>query len=175
MLHALGVSSVLLVFFVAPLAAATPAPPRTPPPICRAGENAVVVDTGAHRLHLCWRGEIERTFVVALGIDGVDKRREGDNRTPLGTYPLGAPRVSQHFHTFVPVGYPTLAQARMGFTGSAIGIHGPPRGVGGLVRLVELVRLDWTEGCIALATDEEIDEIAGWLRRREVKEVRLVR
>ena len=135
----------------------------------------MVVDTGAHRLHLCWRGAIERTFVVALGIDGVEKRREGDNRTPLGTYPLGAPRVSHQFHSFVPVGYPTPAQARMGFTGGAIGINGPPRGVGRLVRLAELVRLDWTEGCIALATDEEIDEIAGWLRRREVKEVRLAR
>jgi L,D-peptidoglycan transpeptidase YkuD (ErfK/YbiS/YcfS/YnhG family) len=169
-----GTLPALLALVVAPVAARTPALAPDRAPVCRAGESAVVVDTGAHRLHLCWRGEIERSFAVFLGIDGVDKRREGDNRTPLGTYPLGAPRASQSFHTFVPVAYPTPAQARMGFTGGAIGIHGPPRGAAGLSRLMELVRLDWTAGCIAVATDQEIDEIAAWLRRREVKEVRLV-
>ena len=169
--RAFGVLPVLLALFVAPVAARTPALA----PVCRAGESAVVVDTSAHRLHLCWRGEIERSFVVFLGIDGVDKRREGDNRTPLGTYTLGAPRASRSFHTFVPVAYPTPAQARMGFTGGAIGIHGPPRVGAGTPRLLELVRFDWTAGCIAVASDNEIDEIAGWLRQREVKEVRLVR
>jgi len=172
--YAPGIAPTLLALVVA---AAAPARPPTPPRavVCAAGENAVVVDTGAHRLHLCWRGEVERTFVVALGIDGVDKRRQGDNRTPIGAYPLGAPRASLSFHTFVPVGYPTPAQARMGFTGSAIGIHGPPRGAGGLARLLELVGVDWTAGCIAVATDDDIDEIAGWLRRRGVKDVRLIR
>jgi hypothetical protein len=177
--HAFGISSAVLglvlgsVLGSVPGPAAAPAPPRAA--ICRAAEGAVVVDTGAHRLHLCWRGEVERTFLVALGVNGVDKRREGDNRTPLGAYPLGAPRASRFFHLFVPVAYPTPVQARMGFSGGAIGIHGPPRGLGGVARLLELARTDWTAGCIAVATDGEIDEIAGWLRRREVKDVRLIR
>jgi len=149
--------------------------PVTRPTGCAPGESAVVVDTGEHRLHLCWRGESERTFTVALGVNGVDKRREGDNRTPLGSYPLGAPRASRTFHVFVPVDYPTADQTRRGFSGGAIGIHGPPRGLGGLARLLELVGTDWTAGCIAVATDQEIDDIADWVRRREVKAVRLVR
>jgi hypothetical protein len=152
-------------------------PPGAPPrgAGCRPDESAVVVDTSAHRLRLCWRGEPERTFVVSLGVSGVDKRREGDNRTPLGDYPLGRARTSRLFHTFIPVAYPTPAQARTGYTGGAIGIHGPPRGLGGVTRLLALVASDWTAGCIAVATDDEIDEIATWMRQRAVRGVRLTR
>jgi len=138
---------------------------------CRAGETAVVVDTRAHRMHLCARGEVRQSFVVALGTRGVGKQHRGDNRTPLGKYPLGAPRASQSFHRFVPVAYPTPAQARLGFTGSAIGIHGPPRGLAGLA--AGLAPVDWTAGCIAVDSDEEIDAVASWIRREDVKTVRL--
>jgi L,D-peptidoglycan transpeptidase YkuD (ErfK/YbiS/YcfS/YnhG family) len=139
--------------------------------ICEVGETGVVVDTRAHQMHLCDRGGIDRTFAVALGVSGVGKQREGDNRTPLGHYGLGPPRASKGFHIFVPVGYPTREQARRGFTGGAIGIHGPPRGYGSLARLVAE---DWTAGCIAVATDSDIDAVAAWVRAREVKDVRLV-
>lgn len=139
---------------------------------CRANETAIVVDTRTHQMHLCGDGRIERTFVVALGMRGVGKQREGDNRTPLGRYGLGAPRASQHFHIFVPVQYPTPAQARLGFTGGAIGIHGPPRGWS-FAELASLVAQDWTAGCIAVATDEDIEAVATWIRRHGVKDVRL--
>jgi L,D-peptidoglycan transpeptidase YkuD (ErfK/YbiS/YcfS/YnhG family) len=141
--------------------------------VCRSDETAVVVDTRAHLLHLCAGGAVERSFTVSLGTNGVGKQHQGDNRTPLGSYPLGPPRASQSFHVFVPVGYPTRAQARLGFTGSAIGIHGPPRDVGGLAQLAMMVRSDWTAGCIAVATDEEIDAVAAWIRKHAVKDVRL--
>ena len=62
----------------------------------------------------------------------------------------------------------------MGFTGGAIGIHGPPRGYGTLAQLAMLVARDWTAGCIAVATDEDIDTVAAWVRAREVRGVRLV-
>jgi murein L,D-transpeptidase YafK len=139
---------------------------------CRANETAIVVDTRTHQMHLCGDGKIERTFAVALGMRGVGKQREGDNRTPLGRYGLGAPRASQHFHIFVPVQYPTPAQARLGFTGGAIGIHGPPRGWS-FAELASLVARDWTAGCIAVATDEDIEAVATWIRKHGVKDVRL--
>jgi len=125
-------------------------------------------------MHLCEGGKVDRTFAVALGTSGVGKQHEGDNRTPLGRYGLGSPRASKDFHVFVPVGYPTREQARMGFTGGAIGIHGPPRGYGTLAQLAMLVSRDWTAGCIAVATNEDIDAVAAWVRTREVKDVRLV-
>jgi len=134
----------------------------------------VVVDTRTHQMHLCEGGKVDRTFAVALGTSGVGKQHEGDNRTPLGRYGLGSPRASKDFHVFVPVGYPTREQARMGFTGGAIGIHGPPRGYGTLAQLAMLVSRDWTAGCIAVATNEDIDAVAAWVRTREVKDVRLV-
>ncbi len=159
----------------------TPTPAPTPAPTgrkvwrCAPGETAVVVDTGKHRLHLCHDGTPEETFVVALGVSGVDKRRAGDNRTPLGAYGLGSPRGSQQFHRFIPVGYPTVAQQRAGFTGSAIGIHGPPRGFEPATRLAALVETDWTAGCIAVGTDAEIDRIVAWVAARQVRTVRLIR
>jgi murein L,D-transpeptidase YafK len=155
------------------LLSSVPAGSSAASPVCRTAETAVVVDTRAHALHLCRDGKAERTFAVALGMRGVGKQHQGDNRTPLGRYGLGPPRASQHFHIFVPVQYPTPAQVRMGFTGSAIGIHGPPRGWSTLAELAALVAQDWTAGCIAVATDADIDAIALWIRKHEVKDVRL--
>ena len=175
---------VALVALVAllPFAASAAAPARedaqAPAPraatACQRGGTAVVVDTTAHRLYLCARGEIEGTFVVALGVSGVDKRRLGDNRTPLGSYPLDAPRASRFFHRFVPVAYPTPAQQRAGYSGSAIGIHGPPRGFDRPSQRA-LVATDWTAGCIAVTTDEEIERIVAWVTERHAKSVHLVR
>jgi L,D-transpeptidase catalytic domain len=75
----------------------------------------------------------------------------------------------------VPVGYPTEAQQRAGFSGGAIGIHGPPRGFETAMRLLALVETEWTAGCIAVATDDEIERIVAWIHQRRVKGVRLVR
>ena len=139
---------------------------------CRDAETAVVVVTRVRQMYLCNDGKIDRTFTVALGSGGVGKQRQGDGRTPLGRYGLGSPRASHGFHIFVPVQYPTPAQARMGFTGSAIGIHGPPHGWT-MAQLASLVAQDWTAGCIAVETEEDIEVVAAWIRTHEVKNVRL--
>jgi hypothetical protein len=164
-------------FLAALLTTSAPTTPRPRPTqgTCRTNETAVVVDTTGHRLYLCERGAVEGSFAVALGANGVDTRRTGDNRTPLGIYPLGTPRASANYHRFVPVAYPTPAQARAGFTGSAIGIHGPPRGLEGPARLLALVATDWTAGCIAVATNDDIEAVVRWLDTRNVRTVRLVR
>src|SRR5215468_3636437 len=107
--------------FVLALLLSLPFSSSSPPAFsCSPGETAVVIDTRAHQMHLCGSGKVDRTFAVALGMRGVGKQRQGDNRTPLGRYGLGPPRASKNFHIFVPVQYPTPEQARMGFTGSAI-------------------------------------------------------
>jgi hypothetical protein len=132
---------------------ASPCPP--------AGETVLVL-TEARALWLCTGGEPEARFTVALGRGGIGKRRRGDGRTPLGSYALGAPRPSARYGTFIPISYPTAAQASHGFTGSAVGIHGPPRGMeAGAYPVTEL---DWTLGCIATGTDAEVEAIAGFVR-----------
>lgn len=131
-------------------------------PACATGETAVVVLAKAHVLVLCEGGAERGRWNVALGSGGVDKRREGDARTPLGRYSLGTPRPSAAFHRFIPVAYPTLSQARAGRTGSAVGIHGPPRGFQHLG--LASVAVDWTLGCIALPSDADVDAVGAFVR-----------
>jgi murein L,D-transpeptidase YafK len=148
--------AVLAAVAVRRLAAAAAAP-------CPPTGTLVVVQSAGHRLQLCRAGRVEGSFPVALGRGGHDKRSEGDGRTPLGRYALGAPRASERFHRFVPVGYPTEEQRAEGRTGSAIGVHGPDarfRWLGAAT-----VWVDWTNGCIAVGTQGEIDAIAEWVAR----------
>ena len=135
---------------------------RTEDP-CAGRGTAVLLLTSSHELRLCEAGATHRLWRVALGSGGVGKTREGDRKTPLGTYPLGVPRPSPRFGTFIPIGYPTPEQARLGYTGSAIGIHGPLRASRGLGFLNVLV--DWTLGCVAVESDPAIQEIAEWVRK----------
>ncbi len=107
--------------------------------------------------HPRWR------YRVSLGSAGVDKRAQGDRRTPLGTYTLGAPRPSARWGTFIPIGYPTDEQRRRGFTGSDVGIHGPERRLRWLGPINAW--LDWTAGCVAVPDDRALARVAAAARR----------
>ena len=136
---------------------------------CLAKGAAIVVDTGAHRMWLCQAEHRFRDFPVAIGRGGVDKRTQGDKKTPLGDYELGEPRSSEQFSLFIPVGYPTKTQREEGYSGGDIGVHGPPRRWEWLGRLTTWV--DWTQGCIAVGSDEAISELAQWVREQKVKRI----
>jgi hypothetical protein len=125
--------------------------------------TSIVALSNPQVLFLCEDSREVARFSYSGGSKGFGKRREGDLRTPLGSYPLGLPRASQIYGTFVPVGYPTSHQIRAGFTGSHIGIHGPYRRArcAGIVN----VTTNWTQGCLAVATDEFIQQISEWLLR----------
>jgi hypothetical protein len=131
---------------------------------CPPSGHAVLVVTASRALWLCADGVPAARFAVAIGRSGVGKRRRGDGRTPLGTYPLGAPRPSERYGTFIPIVYPTPEQAARGFTGAAVGIHGPPRKMDGAEYPVTGV--DWTLGCIATGSDAEVGAIADFVRER---------
>jgi murein L,D-transpeptidase YafK len=124
-----------------------------------------VVLSRERELWLCAAGAPAARFAVALGRSGVGKRRRGDGRTPLGTYALGAPRASARYGIFIPIAYPTAEQAARGFSGGAVGIHGPPRGMPATE--YPITEIDWTQGCIATATDGEVAAIAEFVRGRE--------
>lgn len=128
---------------------------------CPDSEPSVLVDTKLHELALCQHGIADARFSVRLGRHGVGKTREGDGKTPLGTYALSRPRSSPSFGVFIPIGYPTSEQAAHGYTGSAVGIHGPHRAVRWLGSLVNV--LDSTDGCVGVASDREMSTIADWL------------
>jgi L,D-transpeptidase-like protein len=145
---------------LAPAVAQDEAPPSLVSPCPDRGE-VVIVSTETRELWLCGDGVADARFVIALGRNGVGKRRQGDGRTPLGTYALGDPRPSNQYGTFIPIQYPRPDQAARGFSGSHVGIHGPPRGVS-----YAAVGIDWTLGCIATGTDVEVEAIAEWVRER---------
>jgi len=138
---------------------------------CPPGDPLVLVDTATHRLRLCENGVAVRVFRVALGRGGTGKRKEGDNRTPLGVYPLGMPQPSSRFGTFIPVGYPTQEQAAAGLTGTDIGIHGPDQQFAFLGRAT--VSADWTAGCVAVGSDAAIQAIAEWVLAKHVGSIEL--
>ena len=123
-------------------------------PTCPATGLAVVVDTAQHRLALCEGGAATRVYEVAIGSNGPAPKRVGWAQTPLGTFRLTAPRPSKQFHVFIPLANPDPKR----FSAWAIGVHGPQRGWerAGHVN----VESDWTLGCIAVSSDEEIDAIA---------------
>lgn len=134
-----------------------------------AREPTILVDTGAHRLALCEAKRVVESYSIRIGSKGVGKRSEGDSKTPLGTYPLDEPRLSAKYGTFIPVGYPTAAQRREGYTGGAVGVHGPDRRIrwaGGWVNA-----FDTTDGCIGIATDAEMARIAAWVRRARARQI----
>lgn len=143
---------------------------------CKTGGTLVHIQTEAHVLHLCENRRSVRQYPIALGTGGTGKRAARDHKTPLGRYSLAGPRRSEKFGMFVGIGYPTDEQRQRGYTGTDVGIHGPPRAISDLQET--MVRMgapatwsgmttsvDWTDGCVAVDTDADINAIADWMRR----------
>jgi len=109
-------------------------------------------------------GQIVREFFVSLGRGGLGpKRHWGDGRVPEGVYPITAHNPRSSYHLSLRIGYPTAQQVAVAReaglnAGGDIMIHGLPNGNGWIGS--RQMRLDWTEGCIAL-TNPEIE----WLYR----------
>ena len=95
-------------------------------------------------------------FKVGKGgdIDHFGKTHKGDNKTPLGTYPLTKNSGSQ-FRLAVRIGYPTAAQvqekiAQEKRTGEKIELGGDVEIHGGYRPGTKLASVpDWTDGCIS--------------------------
>ncbi len=117
-----------------------------------------------HWMAVYRNGAIIREFFVSLGRGGLGpKRQRGDGRVPEGVYPITQHNPYSGYHRSLRIGYPTVAQAaaaqEAGFSaGGDIMIHGLPNGDGWIGS--RQMRLDWTEGCIAM-TNPEIE----WLYR----------
>lgn len=151
------------------------APPRAPVPIdpCMTTSADILVNTRFHRLHLCGDRRTERWFWVSLGAGGIGKTKRGDKKTPLGLRDVGYARKSvSGYHLFIPLDYPTAEERASAPPGTElgggakgpIGIHGPhPKRSPG--KPGQPPRKDWTDGCIAVGSVEEIETIADWLKR----------
>jgi len=124
--------------------------------------DKIVINKSKRELILLKRGRVIRTYRIALGRTPVGpKQKEGDGKTPEGSYEIIGRNVKSAFHRSLRISYPNAVdrdRARRADVspGGDIMIHGLPNGQGriGAAHLVS----DWTEGCIAV-TNEEIEEI----------------
>lgn len=124
--------------------------------------DRIVVLKSERQLQLWSHGKMLRSYKVALGPHPLGtKEREGDGRTPEGTYTVVRHNPKSQFHLSLRLSYPNDADraraARLGVQpGGDIMIHGLPKGYGWVG--AAHTQHDWTAGCIAV-TNAEIEEI----------------
>jgi len=124
--------------------------------------DKIVIEKAARKMTLYHKGAAIKTYKVSLGGEPVDaKERQGDHRTPEGTYTISGRNAKSKFHRSLRISYPSAAdreRARKAEVdpGGDIMIHGLPNGWGWLGS--GHLKSDWTDGCIAV-TNEEIEEI----------------
>ena len=123
--------------------------------------DRVLVEKGARKLHLLKDGEQIRTFDIALGMypDG-DKLREGDQKTPEGTYMLDTRNPDSDFFLSIHISYPSMRDrqdsgAKGLDPGGQIMIHGQPNEP--TYSAGYYSKEDWTNGCIAVSNSDMID------------------
>lgn len=133
----------------------------TPPPPPLTGQvDRIIIEKAARRLQLIQDGKPVRTYQIALGFSPAgDKERQGDGRTPEGTFTIDRRNSDSAFHLSLGLDYPQpedRARASAGgySPGGDIFIHGQPNGLAEGFKL----RGDWTAGCVAV-TNAEMREI----------------
>jgi murein L,D-transpeptidase YafK len=124
--------------------------------------DKVVVYKARRILELLRGDAVIKTYHVALGHnpDG-PKVREGDGRTPEGSYRIDRRKLLSDYHLALHISYPDVHDikraAALGVSpGGGIMIHGQPGGMTPAEK--KKMSTDWTAGCIAL-TNPEIDEV----------------
>ncbi|HZD39531.1 MAG TPA: L,D-transpeptidase family protein [Terriglobales bacterium] len=125
--------------------------------------DRILIEKSARRLTVISRGDVLKTYKIALGGNPIGpKERQGDNKTPEGTYVIDARNRDSRYHLSLHISYPNEEdknRAReLGVSpGGDIMIHGIKNGSSWVGNAH--AQVDWTNGCIAV-TNEEIEEIA---------------
>lgn len=97
--------------------------------------QVVVVDVESARLYLYANTRtglrLQRSIYVSTAKNGAGKRREGDQRTPVGVYFVTSEITRDALPDFygpgaLPVNYPNEWDLRRGYTGHGIWLHGVP-------------------------------------------------
>jgi tetratricopeptide (TPR) repeat protein len=124
--------------------------------------DKILIEKQERRLMLISKGEVIKTYKIALGGNpNGPKERQGDNKTPEGTYFIDSRNKDSHYHLSLHISYPNendkKRAKKLGVApGGNIMIHGIMKGFSWVGDSHSDV--DWTKGCIAV-TDEEIEEI----------------
>ncbi len=125
--------------------------------------DRILIEKGARRLTLISQGEPLKSYRIALGGNPVGpKERQGDNKTPEGTYFIEGRNRDSKYHLSLRISYPNEKdRARAKELGAPPGgdimIHGIKNEMAWVGEAH--AGIDWTKGCVAVS-DEEIEEIA---------------
>ena len=132
--------------------------------------HAIAIDAAHSRLYLFENrtpvGAADKTppnlqlvadFFISVGKSGIDKRLEGDGRTPLGNYYITAAKDRKSLPAFygagaLPINYPNAFDNHKGRTGSGIWLHGTPSNTYSRPPKA-------SEGCVVL-TNQDLDIVA---------------
>ncbi|HEU4517247.1 MAG TPA: L,D-transpeptidase family protein [Steroidobacteraceae bacterium] len=123
--------------------------------------DRVVVRKSTRRMELLRDGAVIASYKISLGLQPVgQKQREGDFRTPEGSYRLTRRNAQSDFFLAVQVSYPeasdiALARKNGWAPGGAIMVHGLPN----ILKYSRdrYLSTDWTDGCIALSNEDMLD------------------
>ena len=137
--------------------------------------DKILIEKQARRLTLISKGEVLKTYKIALGGNTIGpKERQGDNKTPEGTYAIDSRNKGSLYHLALHISYPNekdkkRAKERGVSPGGNIMIHGIKNGFSWVGDAH--AEVDWTKGCIAV-TDEEIEEIGTLAPNGTIVEIR---
>ncbi|MDA8242137.1 MAG: L,D-transpeptidase family protein [Nitrospiraceae bacterium] len=124
--------------------------------------DKILIEKKERRLALISKGKVLKTYKIALGGNpNGPKERQGDNKTPEGTYVIDSRNRDSRYHLSLHISYPNEKDKKrakeLGVSpGGDVMIHGIKNGFSWVGDFHTDV--DWTKGCIAV-TDKEIEEI----------------
>lgn len=137
--------------------------------------DKILIEKKERRLTLLANDRMIKTYKIALGgnPDG-PKERQGDKKTPEGTYFIDSRNKNSRFHVSLHISYPNEQDKKrarqLGVSpGGDIMIHGIKNGFSWMGDAH--ADSDWTEGCIAV-TNEEIEEIEKLVPNGTIVEIR---
>ncbi len=123
--------------------------------------DRVIVHKATRKMELFRGGAIVASYRVSLGLVPTgQKQREGDYRTPEGSYRLTRRNAQSDFFLAVQVSYPeatyiVLARRHGWAPGGSIMVHGLPNSL--KYSRDRYLSNDWTDGCIALSNEDMLD------------------
>ena len=137
--------------------------------------DKVLIKKKERRLTLLSNNEVIKTYKIALGGNPIGpKERQGDNKTPEGTYIIDSRNRDSGYHLSMHISYPNdkdkMRAKELGVSpGGDIMIHGIKNGLSWVG--ASHAEVDWTKGCIAVA-DEEMEEIYKLVPNGTIVEIR---
>ncbi len=119
-------------------------------------KHAIAIDASRARLYLFENRAsglaLVADYYISVGKLGIEKKIEGDQRTPLGVYFITSqldPKTLKDFYGSgaLPINYPNVLDLKRGKTGRGIWLHGTPPGQFSRAPLA-------SDGCVVLANPD---------------------